>query len=178
MEAYISLKRLAVSELPRRALLFIAATVRVPFQQITLTASVYYWKCSICSEWERLYKTFRVLKLLWKHFIAVSVQVLRFSWQWMLRLWAYGLWHCVVLLVGISTLTSGHLPPFCVIWPHPLQIHFNPEDGGSLCLWNVGIHLQHYMVSQLRRPQSTLYWWVQSTLFRHEPYLFKYLCGL
>jgi hypothetical protein len=62
-------------------------------------------------------------------------------------------------------------------WPHPLQIHLNPEDGGSLCLWNVGIHLQHYMVSQLRRPHSEHYINVctSPSPLHHEPYLFKYI---
>jgi hypothetical protein len=32
----------------------------------------------------------------------------------------------------------------------------NPEDGGSLFLQNVGIHLQDYTVCQPRRPQSAI----------------------
>jgi len=31
--------------------------------------------------------------------------------------------------------------------------HHNPEDGGSMDLWNVGILPQHYTGSQLWRPR-------------------------
>jgi len=33
-------------------------------------------------------------------------------------------------------------------------IHFNSKDAGSVLLRNVIIHLQDYVISQLRRPQS------------------------
>jgi hypothetical protein len=74
-----------------------------------------------------------------------------------------------VLEDGISTLTSGHVPflwvwvaAFLAVspceWPTPLPIHFNLEDGCSVCLWNVGIHLQHCMASEFKAAIWTLYW--------------------
>jgi hypothetical protein len=37
---------------------------------------------------------------------------------------------------------------------HKNHTHFNPEDGGSLFLQNVGTHLQDYTVSQFQSLQS------------------------
>jgi len=38
-----------------------------------------------------------------------------------------------------------------VVTGHQRALH--PEDGGSTDLWNVGILLQRYTVSQIRRPR-------------------------
>jgi hypothetical protein len=35
----------------------------------------------------------------------------------------------------------------------PYTTHFNPEDWGSMVLWNTGIQPPHYMVQQPRKPK-------------------------
>ena len=48
----------------------------------------------------------------------------------------------------LSTHTPFHRS--YVIWPPPQAVHFNPEEGGSVLLQNIGIHLHNYA-----KPQST-----------------------
>jgi hypothetical protein len=46
------------------------------------------------------------------------------------------------------------LQPDYIYQPIPYPTHFNREDGGNVFLWNIGIRLPDYVVSQPRRPQS------------------------
>jgi len=43
-------------------------------------------------------------------------------------------------------------PCSVVVWCRPLYLHLHPEDGGSRVMWNLGILLQHYTVSQPKSP--------------------------
>jgi hypothetical protein len=45
-----------------------------------------------------------------------------------------------------------------LVFYHNTTWRHNPEDGGSMDLWNIGILPQHYMVSQPRR------WWQHGPL--------------
>jgi hypothetical protein len=38
-----------------------------------------------------------------------------------------------------------------VMWPHPHSNNFYTENGSSMCLQNVGIHLQDYTASHPRK---------------------------
>jgi len=40
-----------------------------------------------------------------------------------------------------------------VTYYHNTTRRYNPEDGGSMDLWNIGILLQQYTASQPRRPR-------------------------
>jgi hypothetical protein len=55
---------------------------------------------------------------------------LRFLWQWRCRFWSYGLQHHVDFYADTNFLEE-----------HTASI-FNPKDGGSILLQNVGIWLQ------------------------------------
>jgi hypothetical protein len=50
--------------------------------------------------------------------------------------------------------------------PLPHVAHCNPDDGSSIFLQNVSIHLQDCIMSKSRRPQSEkLYYFMKSTIF-------------
>jgi hypothetical protein len=68
-----------------------------------------------------------------------------------------GLFFCPFLPIELD-----QVPVFTLsLWvPRPYNlsvfepIHFNPEGGGTMLLWNISIHPQIYMVSQTGRAQS------------------------
>jgi hypothetical protein len=55
------------------------------------------------------------------------------------------------------------LRPAYIIQLIPYSTHFYPEDTGSIFLWNIGIHLQDNMLSQVVRSRSE-----QSWLWKHK----------
>lgn len=70
------------------------------------------------------------------------------------RLWSAELWHHLILLVAIHTLEKDIASIFrvrvngVVMW----SVEINFEDGDSMFLQNVGMHIQCYMMSHHRRP--------------------------
>ncbi|PNF38628.1 hypothetical protein B7P43_G02317 [Cryptotermes secundus] len=51
------------------------------------------------------------------------------------------------------TILSNHIPPLLAYptWRQLYHNHFNPEEGCHTFLYNSGIHLQDYTVSQSRK---------------------------
>jgi len=52
--------------------------------------------------------------------------------------------HLLCKLIATHPYTLSHSQP----------IHWNPEDEGSMSLWNTGIHQYDYITSQTRRANS------------------------
>jgi hypothetical protein len=70
--------------------------------------------------------------------------VFRFPEHWKLRFWSSGMWHLVFLWVN-NNVSEDPLVSFFMV---------DIKNGGSVFHQNVSIHLQHYMLSQSKRPQS------------------------
>jgi hypothetical protein len=85
--------------------------------------------------------------LVWEKPSKLVLQVLRFSQQWLLRLWSSRLWHHVVFLGTYQCFRET------------LCIHLQglSEAGGRMFLLNASICPQNYMVLQSRGQQSWTY---------------------